>query len=348
MKILFSGGGTMGSVMPLLAIKDALQNKNAEFFWIGTKNGPEREVIEKSGIRFYSIHSGKLRRYFSLATLIAPVLLIAGVCQSLRLILKFKPDIILAAGGYVGVPVVWAGWMLRKKIIVHQQDLIVGLANKLMTPLADKITVSLEEQKKCFPQNKVVVTGNPVRKMIFQGSKDSAIKRFGLLADLPTILVMGGGTGALAINKLIRQLLPELVRFCQIIHLTGPGKKLYFQHRRYHSFEFLNQELADAFAAADLVISRAGFSALTELAALAKPVILIPLPNDDQLSNARYFETKKAAEIFDQEKMTGAELLKKIKTLLSDSQSAAALSGNIGQIMSRNAGRLFVDVINNL
>jgi len=335
----------MGSVMPLLALKDELQKENAEFFWVGTRKGPEKEVVKKAGIEFKSIYSGKLRRYFSWKNFIAPFLSKMGFWQSFFIILKFKPDIILTAGGFVCVPVVWAGWILRKKIIVHQQDLKVGLANKIMAPFADKITVSLEQTKKYFAEKKVVITGNPVRKFIFSGSKESAIKRFNLEPDLPVLLIMGGGTGALFINKIVRQILPQLVQICQVIHITGLGKQFYFKHPRYHIFEFLHEELADAYTAADLVVSRAGFGALTELAALGKSAVLIPLPNQDQLNNAEYFAKKEAAILLNQEKLTGEVLLKQIKELLKNNELRRKLSENIGQIMPKQANEKYIQLI---
>jgi len=335
----------MGSVMPLLALKEDLQKEDAEFLWIGTKKGPEKEVVLKIGIAFKAISSGKLRRYFSLRIFIDPFLLIAGYFQSIVIILKYKPNVILTAGSFVCVPVVWAGWLLRKKIIVHQQDLKVGLANKLMKPFATKITVSFEELKKYFSKKKVVVTGNPVRKMIFSGSRQSAIKRFDLEPDLPILFVMGGGTGALAINKLVRQTIADLVEFCQVIHVTGKGKQFYFKHPRYHSFVFLTQELPDAYAAADLVVSRAGFGSLTELSALSKPTVLIPLPNNDQLNNATYFSSKKAVLVLNQIDLTAEKFLEYIKKLIFDKERLGSLSENIKIVMPAEANDKYIKMI---
>jgi len=330
----------MGSVMPLLALKHDLQKENAEFLWIGTKKGPEKEVVLKAGIVFKSISSGKLRRYFSLKNLVAPIFMKIGFMQSFF--------IILTAGSFVCVPVVWAGWVLRKKIIVHQQDLKVGLANKLMKPFATKITISFEELKKYFSKNKVIVTGNPVRKTIFTGSGQSAIRRFNLEPDLPVLLIMGGGTGALAINKLVRQTITDLVEFCQVIHLTGKGKQFYFKHPRYHSFVFLSDELPDAYAAADLVVSRAGFGSLTELSALGKPTVLIPLPNNDQLNNSTYFSSKKAVLVLNQIDLSAEKFLEYIKKLIFDKDRLNLLSENIGKIMPAEANTTYLKIINKL
>jgi len=353
MKVLFSGGGTMGSVMPLLALKDDLQKEKAEFLWIGTKKGPEKDVVEKAGVEFKGISAGKLRRYFTFKNFAIPFLMTCGFFQSFFAILKFKPDIILTAGGFVCVPVVHAGWILRKKIIVHQQDLKVGLANKIMKAFATKVTVSFEELKKYFSKKKVVVTGNPVRKMIFSGSKDSAVQRFGIEPNLPTLLIMGGGTGALAINKLVRQILANLVEFCQVIHITGRGKSAFAKasadrQPRYHMFEFLHDEIADAYAAATLVVSRAGFGALTELSALGKPTILIPLPNNDQLNNSTYFASKEAVVVLNQANLTDEKFLSYIKKVLHDPNKLGLLSHNIKQMMPEDSNKKYIDLINKI
>ncbi|MFH1564775.1 MAG: undecaprenyldiphospho-muramoylpentapeptide beta-N-acetylglucosaminyltransferase [bacterium] len=168
MKILFTGGGTGGSVTPLIAIYQELNVRETkhpfEFFWIGGKEGIEKEIVAKYDIKYYPISSGKLRRYFSFQNFIDIFRIIKGFCQSIKIIQKTRPDIIITAGSYISVPVVWAGNFLKIPVLVHQQDIQVGLANKLMSKRAKKITVSLEDSLKNFPKEKTVFTGNPVRK----------------------------------------------------------------------------------------------------------------------------------------------------------------------------------------
>jgi len=364
MKVLLTGGGTAGSVVPLLAVVKKLNlsptligekqkqetglqlGSRIEFLFLGTRKGiPEKRLV--GDIPYKSIFSGKLRRYFSWQNFIDPFLFFLGFWQSIFIILKFKPNIILSAGSFVSVPVIWAGWLLGVPSLIHQQDIRPGLANKLMAPFASRITVTFKKSLKDFSQRKTVWTGNPVREEILLGDKNKASEIFNLENNLPTILVMGGGTGALKLNTIIVQLIPELTRFCQIIHLTGQGKKIIEENRfsRYHPYEFLEQELKDAYAVADLVISRAGLSSLTELSALGKPSIVIPIPDSHQEENAEFFKEKKAAIVIEQKNINAHNLLNQVRILLNDSDKLNSLSNNIKKIMKPNASQKIANIV---
>lgn len=345
MNILFSGGGTGGSVTPLLAIKEGLAEKyDNEYLWIGTKTGFEKDWVEKYQIPYKSIPSGKLRRYFSWKNFIDPLLIFIGFLKSLWLVFRFKPDLILTAGSFVCVPVVWAAFILRKKIVIHQQDLRIGLANKLMKPFATKITVAFEELADKFPKEKVVVTGNPIRPTLFQGDKITALHKLKLQRDLPVLLVMGGGVGSEIINQVFIEASLELTKFCQVLHVVGKGsqaKWLYnpqiTENPRYRAYEFLISQLADAYAAADLFFGRAGLATLTELSALQKPAIVMPIPNNQQIENAKYFNEKKAIVYVRQEDFEKEYVVNLIKDLLSRDIRLAELKKNIYQAMPQNA-----------
>ncbi|MBU1132330.1 undecaprenyldiphospho-muramoylpentapeptide beta-N-acetylglucosaminyltransferase [Patescibacteria group bacterium] len=351
MKIILTGGGTIGAVSPLLSIKEKIEEQysGSEFIWIGTKAGIEREIITKENIPYYSISAGKLRRYFSWRNFIEPFSLIAGFFQSLRIVRKFDPDLILSVGGFVSVPVVIAGWLQKKKSIIHQQDIKAGLANKIMAFFAAKITVTFSSSLKDFPKKKTVQTGNPARKEIFSGSMDHAISRFHLEKNLPTLLVMGGSLGSLPINRLISESIEQLVEFCQVIQVTGKRdfKKINLKNKssRYRAFDYLHEELADAYAIADLVVSRAGLSTLTELSALAKPAIIIPIPHHQQEENAKYFSGKKAVVLFEQETLNKERFVSLVKKILADSGKLKQLSENIKGIMPSSAAERFIAVI---
>ncbi|MFH1226238.1 MAG: glycosyltransferase, partial [bacterium] len=159
MKIILTGGGTMGSVMPLLAVAEKLKfvRPATEFLFLGTSTGPEKPVVEKAGLTFRVIPAGKLRRYFSLKNLLTPFWVLGGLLQSLFIIRKFRPDAIVSAGGFVSVPVIWAGWLLRVPSMTHQSDVRPGLANLLMSRFVKKITVTFEESLKNFPKNKTIL-----------------------------------------------------------------------------------------------------------------------------------------------------------------------------------------------
>lgn len=362
MKIILAGGGTAGSVMPLLAIATELkkQKQNTEFLFIGTRKGePEIKILENYNIPFKPIFAGKFRRYFDLRNIMDIFLVIIGFFQSLQIISKFKPDLILGAGGFVQIPVCWAGWLLGRKIIIHQQDFRPSIANTLVKRIADKITVNFEKSIGDFPLNKTVWTGNPVRPDIWLGDRKRAYKTFNLKKGKPVVLITGGGTGALALNKIIYESLLKLLEFCQVIHLTGPSKGVnmesYFTKtddemksfiaENYHQYEFIREEIKDALAIADLVVSRAGLSSLTEFSVLGKAVILVPLPHTHQEENADYFGQKKAAIIIYQENLSPSILVNKIKELLDNRELLYNLSVNIKQIIKPDATNRLVEEI---
>jgi len=353
MLIVLSGGGTGGSVTPILAIAEELKkiNPRAEFLFIGTKKGvPEKELAGAGGIFYQSICSGKLRRYFSWRNCFDPFLVLLGFFQSLFIILKYKPAAIVSAGGFVAVPLSWAGWLCRTPVFIHQQDIIPGLANKLITPLAKKITVSFSKSLKDFSKRKTVLTGNPIRTEIAGGDKKRAVERFNLETNLPTLLVVGGGTGAKKINELIYEIAPELVKFCQVIHLTGRQKPEISNLKpeiplRYHQYQFLNEEMPDALAAADLVVSRAGMGFLTELASLGKPTILIPIQGSHQELNARHFAGRKAVILTEPKDLTSPILLEKIRQLIFSPDERSILSLNISRLAYPGAAKKIAGII---
>ena len=205
-KIILAGGGTLGSVSPLLAIASKYE---AEYLFVGSHNGPEKKIIEDKGINFVVIKSGKLRRYFDWQNFADIIKIKWGFFQSLKIISKFKPDIILTAGSFVAVPVVWAAWLLRVPVVVHQQDIQVGLANKLMAPFAKKITVTFKEQVADFKHSKVIITGNPVRSMQIEETYK------------PIVVITGGGLGARHLNDFINPFIPKLLEKYEVHHVLG-------------------------------------------------------------------------------------------------------------------------------
>ncbi len=358
MLIILAGGSTGGSVSPVLAVAEEIKKQylkdafECEFLFIGTRKGlPEKELAQTQGISYRAICSGKLRRYFSFKNFADFFLILLGFFQSLFIILKYKPEAIVSAGGFVAVPLSWAGWFCRVPIFIHQQDVRPGLANKLIAPLARKITVSLPPSVAFFKKNKRVLTGNPVRSWILKGDKPRAIERFNLEQNLPTLLVIGGGTGAYKINEIIGEIVPELSKFCQIIHLTGRSKlsiaNAELSISRYHQYDFLDEEIADVYAAADLVVSRAGMGVLTELSVLGKSSIIIPIPGSHQEFNAQYFAEQKAVVLIEEKTMTPPLLLARIRQLVFSPGERSVLSLNISKLASHEAGRRIAEIILN-
>lgn len=354
-KIILSGGGTMGSVSPMLAIRDKFieQNIDSEFVWVGTENGPEREIVQAEGIEFNSIRSGKLRRYLSLKNIFDPFNVIIGVFQSFKLIKRFKPDVILSAGGFVSVPLILAGRLKGIKTFVHQQDLVPGLANKFMAKHASLITVSFKKSLDDFKNKEVRLIGNPVRPIVLQGDKSRGLETFGLSSDLPILVVMGGSLGATKINELIFESIPKLIDFCQIVHVVGSGNMVEWQDKekfgananRYHPFEYIHKQMPDLYAVADLVVCRAGLSTLSELAALKKPALVIPIPNNQQEVNAEYFAKQNAIIYEKQGEITSDDFVRYIRGLLESAGSRENLSRNISDVMMPDAADRYVKLI---
>jgi len=353
-KILLTGGGTGGPVTPLLALIDSIRNKpelnkNTEFLWIGTEKGVEKEMVLNENLEYKSIKCGKLRRYFSWKNLIDPIFIIYGFFESLFIIKKWNPGIVISAGGFVGVPVVWAAFIMRVPILIHQQDVRPGLANKLIAPLASVITVTFEKSLKDYSK-KAIWTGNPVRNKLkdFKIDKRTALQKLGLHGKLPVTLILGGGTGAQAINSLVKESLNELIKFTQVIHISGRGKeiKTEINIKNYHQFDFLYIEgMVKVFTVADIVVSRAGMGVLTELSLLKKPAILISIPDSHQEENAKVFKEKEAAVVLDQKELNKNEFVKNIKSLLNNFELKNKYSENISKIFKNHANEKIIEII---
>ncbi len=358
MKILLTGGGTIGSVSPLLAIISKLKEKGikTDSLFLGSYHGAEKELVKNHNISYQPIFSGKLRRYFSFKNFIDPIFIFLGFIQSFFIILKFKPDVIISAGSFTSVPVVWAGWIFKIPSLAHQQDVTAGLANKLMAKAAVKITVTFEKSLKDFPENKAVWTGNPSRfNLAHKDSEDTKRKArafFHLENNLPVILVIGGGTGALSLNKLIIKGLLELTKFYQIIHLTGKDKnplsKIHYPSSNYHPYEFLTKEMLGAFLVADLIICRAGMGTLTEISLLGKPAIIIPMPLSHQEKNAEIFVEKNAALVLNEINLTPEILTEQIKNLLNDKTGRENFSKNVRNVIKGGGEEKIAEEILNL
>jgi len=352
MRILFAGGGTAGSVVPLLTLYTELKESqnNLEGFFIGTRKGdPEKKLLRGYGMKYIPIFGGKIRRYFDIRNATDLFLIIIGFFQSLFILATYNITIVVAAGGYISVPVICAAWLLRKKILIHQQDIRPSLSNKITAVFAQRITVTFEKSLQDFPRLKTVWTGNPSRPDIDQGSKSYAYKNFKLERDVPLLLVVGGGTGALGLNTVVNQSLPELIKICQIIHLTGAGKHVTgVESSRYHQYEFITEDMKDVLAASDLIVSRAGLSALTELSLLHKPIILVPMYKSHQEDNAEYFEEKGAAFVIKQQNFSPGILVNKVKELLADDDAREQLSKKIGTMIKPNATENIIQEITKL
>ena len=339
-KVLFSGGGTLGPVTPLLAVHEYLKEEypEAEFIWVGTKNGPEKSLITDAGIAFLTIASGKLRRYLSFWNVTDIFKIIFGFFQSLFIIYRQTPDFCVSAGGFVSVPVHWAAWLFGIPTWVHQQDVVVGLANQIMAPLARVITTALKPSVKLFSAKKTFWLGNPVRSLVLQGERTAGLKAFRLPEKEPVVLALGGGTGSMRVNLLMIQAVQHLVGFCQVVHLSGRERPQDLVERAvkhfpyYQVHQFLGKEMPLAYAVADLVIARGGFGTLSELAALGKPAILIPKPGHQE-ENVKFLAQAGVVEVLDERTADGNLLARTIRELLADKERMFQMGEGLKKVL---------------
>ena len=326
-RIILTGGGTAGHVTPNIALIPRLLELGYDIQYIGSYQGIEKELIEPFGIPYHGISSGKLRRYFSVQNFTDPFRVLKGFGEAKRLIKELQPDVIFSKGGFVSVPVVLAGKHNKVPTIIHESDMTPGLANKIAIPSATKVCCNFPETVKNLPADKAVLTGTPIRQELLSGNKEAARKFCGLTDDKPVLMVIGGSLGAASVNENVRKILPELLKEFQVIHLCGKGKmdESLKDTAGYVQYEYIKQELADLFALADIVISRAGANAICELNALKKPNLLIPLSANasrgDQILNARSFERQGFSMVLEEEEITESTLLNSIRELYQNRQS---------------------------
>lgn len=324
MKIIMTGGGSAGHVTPNLALVPSLREKGYEIEYIGTKNGIEREIIKRENIKYHVISTGKLRRYFDVKNFTDPFRVIKGIFQSIFIMKKEKPDIVFSKGGFVSVPVVIAAHFCKVKVIAHECDITPGLANKLALPYCTKVCVTFPECIKNIKGNKAVLTGNPIRRELFEGSRILGRKICGFNNGKPVLLIVGGSLGSKFINEIVRKNVKELLLTYNIIHICGKGNLDYKlkELNGYKQFEYVSENLAHFMNSADIVISRAGANFIFELLALKKPNLLIPLSKKssrgDQILNAASFEKNGYSLVIQEEELTSEKLMGKLKELYKE------------------------------
>lgn len=295
-KIALTGGGTAGHITPNLALIPELKKRKFDIIYIGSKNGMEKEIIEKRNIPFFGITADKLRRYLDVKNFFMPANVIKGIKDAIAVLKENKVDVIFSKGGYVSVPVVIAAARLRIPVISHEADFTPGLANKIATPFSKFVCCNFEETTKSLGK-KGVFTGCPIRNELLSGNKKKGLEFLKFKEKKPILFVTGGSLGSKYINDLVRNNLSEILKEFNVVHSCGKGKLDKNIHENgYRQFELLTTELPDVFAATDLVISRAGANVLFELLALKKPNLLIPLSTKasrgDQILNANSFMRK--------------------------------------------------------
>lgn len=342
-KIVMTGGGTAGHVTPNIALFPALRAEGYEIHYIGSFDGIEKKLIEDFDVPYYGISTGKFRRYFDPKNFSDPFRVMKGFFEARKILKHIKPDVVFSKGGFVSVPVVRAAASLKIPCIIHESDMTPGLANKLCIPVSRKICCNFPETFDMLPPEKAVLTGSPIREELSTGNKEVGLAFCCFNHEKPVIMVMGGSQGAAAVNQAIRDALPKLLEKYQVVHLCGKDKmdNLLLTVPGYKQFEYIKEEMKDLLAMADLVISRSGANAISEILALRKPNILIPLPSGrgDQLLNADSYEAQGFSIVINEDDLTTKLLLQKVEELWQNKEtyvktmSESKQRDAIGQIM---------------
>lgn len=345
-KIVLTGGGTAGHVTPNLALLPSLRERGYEIHYIGSYNGIEKKLIEGAGVPYDGISSGKLRRYFDLKNFSDPFRVVKGYVEALSLMKKYRPDVVFSKGGFVAVPVVLAAKHFKIPTIIHESDMTPGLANKICIPSAAKICCNFPETLTYLPEDKAVLTGSPIRKELLEGDRLTGLQYTGLSSNKPIILVIGGSLGSVTVNTAVRKLLPKLLESYQVIHICGKGNldESLIGQQGYVQYEYVDAPLRHLFAAADLILSRAGANSICEILALRKPHVLIPLSaaasRGDQILNARSFEKQGFSTVLEEEQLNEETLYQAIQNTYQnrqqfvDAMSKSTLTDAVGTVMN--------------
>jgi UDP-N-acetylglucosamine--N-acetylmuramyl-(pentapeptide) pyrophosphoryl-undecaprenol N-acetylglucosamine transferase len=362
-KILIAGGGTGGHTSPGLAVAAALATAGAECEWIGSRQGIEAQRVPERGIPYHAISTGKLRRYWSWQNLTDLVLNVpAGIYQAFGLIGRIRPDAVFATGGFVAVPVVLAAALRRVPIVIHEQTAVPGLANRVTARVARRIALTFPESGGAFAAGRCVLTGNPLREELRGGSRERALDRFGLDAAAPLVYVTGGALGAHRLNRVAGEALPGLLELAQVLHQCGDnprtGDRAWLEARRealppalrerYRVVPYVGAELADVYAAAHLVVGRAGAGTVNECCQLGLPALYIPLPGargDEQTANARLVEAAGGCAVLPEAALSAESLVAAVRGLLASPARLKEMSERARTLARPDAARRIAELI---
>ncbi len=363
MKIAITGG----HLTPALAVIDELKKTpGSEIIFLGRATATEGDkspsaesvVIPNQGIKFYAIAAGRFQRRFSLYTIPSLAKIPLGSLQSLVILSKERPDVVISFGSYVAFPVVLASWLLGIPVITHEQTVKGGLANKFISKFAKRIVLAWEQSLEHFPKSKSIVVGNPVRAEILNLKK--------IRTTRPVIYITGGNQGAHIINEAVSDILPELLNRYEVVHQTG-GSEIYKDYEklkasasllpkrlqnRYKIAKWFNtNELVQVFARSSLIVGRAGANTISEIAALGLPAIFIPIPwvsGDEQTRNAKLLESIGAAIILPQDRLTPKRLLNTIDYLIKNYPTFRSKAKEAKKTVNKGAAKDIVEEIKNI
>lgn len=376
MNVMFAGGGTGGGIYPALAIVDALKalHPGASVLWVGSTDGVENTIVPRAGLPFEGVDGGPIVGV-GLRAIPNALKILRGTLQALRLVRRFRPGVLLITGGWATIAPALACWLRGVPVAIYMPDVEPGSAIKALSRISRRVAVTASTSTAFFAPGQAVETGYPLRAELLHaagfdrlgtplddppGARAEARERFGLTADLPTLLVFGGSRGARSINQALLAHLPDLLPHCQVLHISGTLDAEDVQARaaalagtlgdrlaaRYHTFDYLHsRDMALALAAADLVVSRAGASTLGEFPLFGLPAILVPYPHAwrYQKTNADYLTTRGAAMRLDDDQLTD-RLTPTVKQLL-DPATREQMAASARALRRPDAARHVVEML---
>ena len=369
LRVIISGGGTGGHIFPAVSIANKLKelNPQTEILFVGAEGRMEMEKVPAAGYRIIGLQIAGLQRRLTLSNLSVPIKFIKSIRKARKIIKEFKPDIAIGVGGYASAPLLWAAGRLGIPTLIQEQNGFAGLTNKIVGRKADSICVAYEGMERFFPADKIVMTGNPIRKEIVPATeemKQEAYAFYGLDPDKKHILIVGGSLGSGTLNKSVKKWIkdgcpggknleiiwqcgkyykPETEVFMKEAEANGIGGSTL---KQIHYSDFI-QRMDLAYAVADVVVSRAGASSVSELCAMGKAVIFVPSPNvteDHQTHNAMALVNKGAALIV-KDSEAEERLMPEACALLNDSEKTAGLEKNISKLAKRNAAQTIAEEV---
>jgi len=363
--VVLAGGGTGGHTAAGLALAKALRARLGDTLrlaWIGSETGIEATWVPAAGISYHAIPTGKLRRQLAWRNVTDLTLRVpAGFGRAFDLLSRLRPDVVVATGGFVAVPTAMAAAARRRPLLVHEQVVVPGLANRFVARFADRVAVTFAASAGAFPAGKTVVTGNPIRPELHAGRRDRAFTRFGLDPALALTYLTGGALGAHRVNRIVGAALAPLLHLTQLVHQSGDnvhGDLAWLRDEaarlppplaaRYRVVALVGEELGDLYAAASLVVGRAGAGTVTELAALGLPAILVPLPGtrgDEQTANARVLADAGAAVLLPEADLTPERLVREISSLLGDPDRRRTMASHARALATPDAAERLVDLV---
>lgn len=357
-RVIISGGGTGGHIFPAIAIANTIKRRypEAEILFVGAEDRMEMEKVPAAGYKIIGLPVSGFDRSHLLKNIKVIVRLLKSLSIAKKTIREFKPDMAVGVGGYASGPTLWSAASLGIPTLIQEQNSYAGVTNKLLAKKVEKICVAYEGMERFFPKEKLALTGNPIREDLAEArdKREEALAHFNLTKDKKTVLIVGGSLGARTINQSIQAGLEKLLsKEVQVIWQTGkyyyPKAEAFLKVHPYSTVwcsTFINR-MDYAYAAADLVISRAGASSISELCLLEKPVILVPSPNvaeDHQTQNAMALVNKQAA-VMVKDIEANEKLIDTALDLIEDESKLQTLSKNIAQLALRNSADRIVDEI---